>query len=70
MSGNYKRKKCIDERIGEYEDVNEAVRKFSQGALEDVSPVFHYGKTDDILRMFWSVSAVLSHSQRCYHCQP
>ena len=27
----------IDERIGEYEDVNEAVRKFSQGALEDVS---------------------------------
>ena len=27
----------IDERIGEYEDVNEAVRKFSQGALDDVS---------------------------------
>ncbi|HIS26860.1 MAG TPA: CO dehydrogenase/CO-methylating acetyl-CoA synthase complex subunit beta [Candidatus Pullilachnospira intestinigallinarum] len=27
----------IDERIGEYEDVNEAVKKFSQGALEDVS---------------------------------
>ena len=27
----------IDERIGEYEDVNEAVRKLSQGALEDVS---------------------------------
>ena len=27
----------IDEKIGEYEDVNEAVRKFSQGALEDVS---------------------------------
>ena len=27
----------IDERIGEYEDVNEAVRKFSNGALEDVS---------------------------------
>ena len=27
----------IDERIGEYEDVNEAVQKFSQGALEDVS---------------------------------
>ena len=31
------KEKCIDERIGEYEDVNEAVRKFSQGALEDVS---------------------------------
>ena len=27
----------IDERIGEYEDVNEAVQKFSQGALDDVS---------------------------------
>ena len=27
----------IDERIGEYEDVNEAVQKFSNGALEDVS---------------------------------
>ncbi|MDO4617424.1 MAG: acetyl-CoA decarbonylase/synthase complex subunit alpha/beta [Lachnospiraceae bacterium] len=31
------KEKLIDERIGEYEDVNEAVRKFSQGALEDVS---------------------------------
>ncbi len=31
------KEKIIDERIGEYEDVNEAVRKFSQGALEDVS---------------------------------
>ncbi|MCI7225842.1 MAG: acetyl-CoA decarbonylase/synthase complex subunit alpha/beta [Lachnospiraceae bacterium] len=31
------KEKVIDERIGEYEDVNEAVRKFSQGALEDVS---------------------------------
>ncbi len=31
------KEKPIDERIGEYEDVNEAVRKFSQGALEDVS---------------------------------
>ena len=27
----------IDERIGEYEDVNEAVKRLSQGALEDVS---------------------------------
>ena len=27
----------IDERIGEYEDVNEAVQKLSQGALQDVS---------------------------------
>jgi len=31
------KEKLIDDRIGEYEDVNEAVRKFSQGALEDVS---------------------------------
>ena len=31
------KEKCVDERIGEYEDVNEAVRKFSQGALEEVS---------------------------------
>lgn len=31
------KERVIDERIGEYEDVNEAVRKFSQGALEDVS---------------------------------
>ncbi len=31
------KEKVIDERIGEYEDVNEAVRQFSQGALEDVS---------------------------------
>ena len=31
------KERCIDERIGEYEDVNEAVRKLSQGALEDVS---------------------------------
>ncbi|MCI9516135.1 MAG: CO dehydrogenase/CO-methylating acetyl-CoA synthase complex subunit beta [Lachnospiraceae bacterium] len=31
------KERIIDERIGEYEDVNEAVRKFSQGALEDVS---------------------------------
>ena len=29
--------RLVDERIGEYEDVNEAVRKFSQGALEEVS---------------------------------
>ena len=27
----------IDERIGEYEDVNESVQKLSQGALQDVS---------------------------------
>ncbi|MDD3796194.1 MAG: CO dehydrogenase/CO-methylating acetyl-CoA synthase complex subunit beta, partial [Lachnospiraceae bacterium] len=31
------KEKIIDERIGEYEDVNDAVRKFSQGALDDVS---------------------------------
>ena len=31
------KERLIDERIGEYEDVNEAVKKFSQGALEDVS---------------------------------
>ena len=31
------KEKPIDERIGEYEDVNEAVRKFSHGALDDVS---------------------------------
>ena len=31
------KERIIDDRIGEYEDVNEAVRKFSQGALEDVS---------------------------------
>ncbi len=31
------KEKIIDERIGEYEDVNEVVRKLSQGALEDVS---------------------------------
>ncbi len=31
------KERCIDERIGEYEDVNEAVMKFSQGAIEDVS---------------------------------
>lgn len=31
------KEKIIDDRIGEYEDVNEAVRKFSQGALEEVS---------------------------------
>ena len=29
--------KCIDERIGAYEDVNDAVRKYSNGALEQVS---------------------------------
>lgn len=31
------KEKPIDERIGEYEDVNEVVKKLSQGALEDVS---------------------------------
>ncbi len=31
------KERVIDERIGEYEDVNEAVKKLSQGALEDVS---------------------------------
>ena len=31
------KERVINERIGEYEDVNEAVKKFSQGALEDVS---------------------------------
>ena len=31
------KERCIDERIGEYEDVNEIVKKLSQGALEDVS---------------------------------
>ena len=41
----------IDERIGEYEDVNEAVRKFSQGALEDVSLYSIMEKANDILRM-------------------
>ena len=31
------KEKCIDDRIGEFEDVNEAVHKLSQGALEEVS---------------------------------
>lgn len=31
------KEKCIDEKIGEYEDVNDVIRKLSQGALEDVS---------------------------------
>ncbi len=31
------KERVIDDRIGEYEDVNEAVKKFSNGALEDVS---------------------------------
>jgi acetyl-CoA synthase len=31
------KERVIDERIGEYEDVNEAVQKFSQGALQEVS---------------------------------
>ena len=31
------KERVIDENIGEYEDVNEAVNKFSQGALDDVS---------------------------------
>ncbi len=31
------KEKLIDDRIGEYEDVNEAVRRFSNGALEEVS---------------------------------
>ena len=31
------KERLVDDRIGEYEDVNEAVKKFSQGALEDVS---------------------------------
>lgn len=31
------KERVIDERTGEYEDVNEAVKKFSQGALEEVS---------------------------------
>jgi acetyl-CoA synthase len=31
------KQRCIDERTGAYEDVNEAVAKFSQGALENVT---------------------------------
>lgn len=31
------KERVIDERIGEYEEVNEAVKRFSQGALEEVS---------------------------------
>ena len=31
------KERVIDDRIGEYEDVNEAVEKFSQGALHEVS---------------------------------
>ena len=31
------KEKCIDERVGAYEDVNEAVAKFSHGALERVT---------------------------------
>ncbi len=31
------KERLVDDRIGEYEDVNEAVKKFSQGALEEVS---------------------------------
>lgn len=31
------KEKCIDERIGEYEDVNAEIKKLSMGALEDVS---------------------------------
>ena len=31
------KERCIDERTGAYEDVNEAVKKFSQGALENVT---------------------------------
>ena len=28
---------CIDERLGRYEDVDEAVQKYSHGALEHVT---------------------------------
>ena len=31
------KEKCIDERIGEFEDVDEAIQKFSHGALTEVS---------------------------------
>ena len=31
------KEKLIDERIGEYEDVNDAVKRFSNGALDEVS---------------------------------
>lgn len=31
------KERLIDERIGEFEDVNDAIKKFSQGALEEVS---------------------------------
>ena len=46
------KERVIDERIGEYEDVNEAVKKLSPGRSGRRIPVFHHGKTDDLLRMF------------------
>ncbi len=59
------KEKCIDERIGEYEDVNEAVRKLSQGALEDVS-LYSIIEKPMTSADASSVSVVLSLSQTAY----
>ena len=53
------KERCIDERIGEYEDVNEVVKKLSQGAREDVSLYSIMEKPMIFLIMFRSSSSVV-----------
>ena len=60
----------IDERIGEYEDVNEAVKRLSQGALEDV-PLYSIMEKPmtscGCFECIWWYRAIL---QRCMYRQP
>ena len=53
------KERLIDDRIGEYEDVNEAVKKLSQGALEEVSLYSIMEKPMIFLIMFRSSSSVV-----------
>ena len=64
------KEKVIDERIGEYEDVNEAVRKLSQGALDDVSLYSIMEKPMTSLRMLRVYLWYRTILQRCLHRKP
>ncbi len=52
---------CIDENLGRYEDVDEAVNKYSHGALEHVTPYSLFQDPHDPCGCF-SVSAAWSRS--------
>ena len=62
--------RCIDERTGRYEDVNEAVQQYSHGALEQVTLYSIMEDPDDLLRLLRVHLRHRAPVQRRGHRQP